>query len=400
VTTSVPNGWEIATLADLGSYHNGRGFKKAEWSQAGRPIIRIQNLTDPSKPFNRFDGAVDPRHEVRRGDILVSWAATLDAFRWEGDEAVLNQHIFKVESSIEREFHFWLLKDALDLVRRQTHGTAIVHVTREKFLSTPVLLPPAHERARILEELTEKVARVDAGERSLSSARTRCAALRLSLLNQVAPDGAPRIRIGDLGTVSVGATPSRKDPSLWDGDIPWVSSGEVAFCRISDTKEHITDAGLGNRAKRLHPPGTVMLAMIGEGKTRGQAAILDVAAAHNQNSAAIRLDRDKMLPEFLFYALMRQYEDNRRGGSGSQQPALNGDLVRGIEVACPSLKEQRELVAKVEGELDAVTRVEQSIDFALARVGVLRRSVIHQALSGETNGGFSAEAPVTVLATL
>jgi type I restriction enzyme S subunit len=97
--------------------------------------------------------------------------------------------------------------------------------------------------------------------------------------------------LGEVFGVYVGATPSRGDPSLWHGEVPWVSSGEVAFCRVSTTEEKITAKGLANTSTRVHPRGTVLLGMIGEGKTRGQAAILDIEACNNQNCAAIRFPK-------------------------------------------------------------------------------------------------------------
>ena len=75
---------------------------------------------------------------------------------------------------------------------------------------------------------------------------------------QELPDTWEWCGLGEVFGVYVGATPSRKAPSFWGGDVPWVSSGEVAFCRIADTEEKITDAGLSNASTRLHPPGTVL----------------------------------------------------------------------------------------------------------------------------------------------
>ena len=103
------------------------------------------------------------------------------------------------------------------------------------------------------------------------------------------PDGWCWTSFGEAFEVYVGATPSRKEPGFWNGNISWVSSGEVGFCRICETKERVTDLGLLNTSTSVHAPGTVLLGMIGEGKTRGQAAILDIPACHNQNSAAIRV---------------------------------------------------------------------------------------------------------------
>jgi hypothetical protein len=104
---------------------------------------------------------------------------------------------------------------------------------------------------------------------------------------------------------------------LWDGDIPWVSSGEVAFNRIKATRETIAPSAVSG-GKRLHPPGTVMLAMIGEGKTRGQTAILDIEAAHNQNCASIRVSETRILPEYVFAFFKERYLETRRGSSGGQ----------------------------------------------------------------------------------
>jgi hypothetical protein len=80
--------------------------------------------------------------------------------------------------------------------------------------------------------------------------------------------------MGEVFGVYVGATPSRKEPSYWDGSIPWVSSGEVAFCRILDTAENITEEGLARTSTRLHPEGTVLLGMIGEGKLEARQRFL------------------------------------------------------------------------------------------------------------------------------
>src|SRR5438105_4958984 len=114
-------------------YLNGRGFKKSEWSDIGRPIIRIQNLTGSGESFNYYNGDAEDRHTVREGDLLVSWAATLGVYVWRGPEAVLNQHIFKVESQIEPAFHRHLLEHVLSDLQRQTHGSGMVHITKDKF---------------------------------------------------------------------------------------------------------------------------------------------------------------------------------------------------------------------------------------------------------------------------
>jgi len=103
--SELPPGWTESKLGEIGEYLNGRGFKKAEWRESGRPIIRIQNLTGTNRLFNYFDGDAHESYIARPGDLLVSWAASLGAFVWRGPEAVVNQHIFKVRSHVDRQFH-------------------------------------------------------------------------------------------------------------------------------------------------------------------------------------------------------------------------------------------------------------------------------------------------------
>lgn len=84
-------------MGDIASYINGAAFKPSDWSNAGKPIIRIQNLNDASAPYNYFSGELDKKYEVHTGDVLISWATHLEAYIWSGDDSWLNQHIFRVD---------------------------------------------------------------------------------------------------------------------------------------------------------------------------------------------------------------------------------------------------------------------------------------------------------------
>lgn len=178
----LPGGWCLTDIGSLGNYLNGRGFKKGEWSEDGRPIIRIQNLTGSSEKFNFFEGQVDTKHEVEPGDLLMSWAATLGAFIWRGPSAVLNQHIFKVDSFIVRSFHYYVLLWALDALYRKAHGSGMVHVTKGKFEGTPVLLPPLQEQHRIVEVLESYLTRLDDAMATLERAQRNLKRYRASVL--------------------------------------------------------------------------------------------------------------------------------------------------------------------------------------------------------------------------
>jgi len=181
-TRELPAGWCSTDLGSLGKYLNGRGFKSSEWAERGRPIIRIQNLTGSSAKFNYFQGEVDPKHEVAHGDLLMSWAATLGAYVWRGPSAVLNQHIFKVESYVDRAFHYYALQWVLEALYRNAHGSGMVHITKAKFDGTPVLLPPAPEQHRIVEAIESYFTRLDDAVATLERVQRNLKRYRASVL--------------------------------------------------------------------------------------------------------------------------------------------------------------------------------------------------------------------------
>lgn len=197
------------------------------------------------------------------------------------------------------------------------------------------------------------------------------------------PDEWMKVRLGEIFDVEVGATPSRQHAEYWNGSIPWVSSGEVRFTTINKTREMITDIGLKNASTNLQPIGTVLLAMIGEGKTRGQSAILNIPAAHNQNTAAILVSKTLCQPKYIYYFLQLNYENTRRVGSGNNQKALNKERVRAIRVPFAPIAEQSIIVKEIEKRLSICENIEQTVNSALAQADAMRQSILKQAFEGK-----------------
>ena len=197
------------------------------------------------------------------------------------------------------------------------------------------------------------------------------------------PDTWKYCEINSIGNVFNGSTPSRKEANYWNGNINWISSGEVANLRINSTREQITQEGYDNSSVKLFPKGTVLIAMIGEGKTRGQTAILDIESTCNQNIAAVVLNHGLVLSEYLYNWFFMQYERNRSFGSGSGPKALNCQRVREIDFILPPLEEQKEIVRQVEKLFALADKVEAHYKKAKARVDKLSQSVLAKAFCGE-----------------
>jgi len=159
----LPEHWQVVRLGEVGKFINGYPFKPSDWVNKGLPIIRIQNLNDPRKSFNYFDGNLDKRYLIKNGDLLISWSASLGVFIWNGQDAWLNQHIFKavLDEGISKEYiYFCLLNFFILEASAHLHGSTMKHIVKEKFLTLSIPLPPLPEQreiARILQAVDQKI---------------------------------------------------------------------------------------------------------------------------------------------------------------------------------------------------------------------------------------------------
>ena len=303
-------------------------------------------------------------------------------------------------------------------------STTIPSLAKRDLLNIKMPVPPRPEQERIVANIEELFSELDKAVETLQTTKQQLAVYRQAVLKEAFegkytenwrgknPSASPqydfetvkinhpvykdtsgdenemalnlpkswlKVRFGDIFDVQVGATPSRRIPAYWSGDIHWVSSGEVRFNTIFQTGERITEEGLKHSSTNIQPIGTVMLAMIGEGKTRGQAAILAVPAAHNQNTAAILVPKTPCNSKYVYYFLQMNYENTRRVGSGNNQKALNKERVRALRIPFTSFAEQKEIVEEIESRLSVCDRIDQTVDTALQQADALRQSILKEA---------------------
>lgn len=156
------------------------------------------------------------------------------------------------------------------------------------------------------------------------------------------PKGWEVKNLGDIATISSGGTPSRSQSEYWDGDIPWVTTTEVNFGTITNTAQKITQLGMQCSSAKLFPKNTILMAMYGQGKTRGQVAKLGIEATTNQACAAI-IPKSGHSHEFLFQYLQAEYENIRSMSNGGGQNNLSAGLIKEIPVPVPPLAEQTKI---------------------------------------------------------
>lgn len=206
-------------------------------------------------------------------------------------------------------------------------------------------------------------------------------------MNSPLPSGWELSPLSELARVYSGGTPSRNVPAYWGGAIPWVTTAEIDSGYITSTRETITDAGLRASAARIAPPGTLLLAMYGQGKTRGKSALLGIAAAMNQACAAIEVS-SKVDPRYLLYYLSWQYDAIRSMSNAGSQDNLSGQIVRKIQIVLPTMPEQY----VVAGALDDASNQIKLLERLIAKKQAVKQGMMQQLLTGKMRlSGFSGQ---------
>ena len=192
------------------------------------------------------------------------------------------------------------------------------------------------------------------------------------------PDGWKLSTIEEISNVSSGGTPSRKNDAYWNGTIPWVTTADVKFKVIEDTSEKITEEGLANSSAKLFPVDTILMAMYGQGKTRGQVAKLGIKASTNQACAAIVLHPGYEV-DYYYQFLVSQYENIREMANSGGQENLSGGIVKSIQVPVPPLPEQKKIAQILSTWDQAITTTEQ----LLANSQQQKKALMQQLLTGK-----------------
>lgn len=151
--------------------------------------------------------------------------------------------------------------------------------------------------------------------------------------------GLPQIK--DIASISSGSTPNRNNSEYWNGNIAWVTTGELSSGHVNHTSELITVKAVKETKMRIYPQGTLLMAMYGQGKTRGTVAILEIDAAVNQACAAITVKDGKS--KFLFYQLKNSYQDIRKLSNTGNQENLNADIIKTYQVPWAPDEEQERI---------------------------------------------------------
>jgi type I restriction enzyme S subunit len=171
--------------------------------------------------------------------------------------------------------------------------------------------------------------------------------------------------LGELSEISSGGTPNRANQHFWNGSIPWVSTALIDFNLIDRAEEYITEEGLKNSSAKLYPVGTLLMAMYGQGKTRGKIAILNIEASTNQACASIITNKEVLNNLFAFQNISKRYNEIRDLSNQGGQENLSGGIIKKINISFPSIQEQQKIadfLTQIDNKINQLSQKKQLLE--------------------------------------
>lgn len=383
---------KMSTLGNVATYINGRAFKPSEWETEGLPIIRIQNLTNPSAPYNFSSKLLEEKYRVKQGDLLFAWSASLGAHIWTGHDAWLNQHIFRVIPSeqVKKKYLYYFLLQVVAELYAKTHGSGMVHITKAPFMNTPIPVPALNEQERIVSKIEELFSRLDASVAELQTAKEKLKVYRQAVLKEAFDSvqaNSKRVTIKSVcETIKVGIVIKPTQYYVEQG-------GVFAFRNANVRRNYIEDKDWAMISQEGHQKNLKSQVHIGDVLIARSGVNLGMAATVPQKYDGYNaIDVVIAVPkkEFILSQYLAQYTNSpygleivRKNQHGAAQVHLNVKEYGNLPIFLPNIPEQYSLLKKIESRLSVCDNIEQTIDTSLQQAEALRQSILKQAFEGE-----------------
>ena len=376
--------WEKRPIGEKVDLLSGYPFDGADISEdkTGTKLLRGINITEGvirhTAEIDRYYlGSTDElkKFELREGDLVIGMDGSKvgkNSALISSNEAgaLLIQRVARLRTTDPTLIRFIFLhinsSQFHRYVDRINTSSGIPHISAKQIRDFGIYFPSDPEQQKIADCLSSLDELIAAQGWKVEALKT----YKRGLMQQLFPregETIPRLLfpefrdapewkeapLGDLFDTSSGGTPDRAKREYWTGEIPWVTTSLVDFNFITEVDEFISEAGLENSSAKVFPKGTVLIAMYGQGKTRGKVAMLGIPAATNQACAAI-LPNDDIDHSFTFVNLCSRYEEMRRLSNSGGQENLSQALIRGLPFRYPKDVDEQSKIVDCFSELDVL----------------------------------------------
>ena len=406
----IPDHWAVKRLTDLANLVNGFPFDSKSFDRSqGTPLVRIRDLFNTTTEV-QWAGAPVPQAEIGNGDILIGMDGDFSVGWWAHGPALLNQRLCSVralEVRLSQRYLFYSLPFPLSALNDVTYATTVKHVSSLEILKFRLPCPSLDEQRAIATFLDRETAKIDElvarKERLIELLREKRTALITRAVTRGLDPNVPMKdsgvewlgeipahwevkKLGYVTNIGNGSTPSRNEARYWvDGSHPWLTSAKINEGVISTADQFVTDVALRECHLPGVPAGSALVAITGEGQTRGRAALLSIDSTISQHLAYVTPSCPDVDASFLVRLLEARYDwlRDESSGLGSTRAALTCEFLRSARFAFPPTGEQRAIAALVGCETAKIDTLIAKVKTACSQLGEFRIALISAAVTGK-----------------
>jgi len=413
MSSLVPDGWAIKPLVELASVDR-ESLKNSTQPDYKFWYIDIASVKTgavsvPAEPMVFSDSPSRARKRVCKGDVLMSTVRpNLQSFAYfdkDGDDYIASTGFAVITAKPSSNGKFIYQSILADDVTRQiaglVAGSNYPAISSLNVKNLELLAPPLPEQQKIAAILSTVDGVIEKTRAQIDKLKDLKTGMMQELLTKGIghtefkdspvgriPVGWGTDTIGNIAKFSSGGTPDRQNAGYWNGDVPWVKTGEINYKLICDTEEKITEAGVRGSSAKMIPSGAILMAMYGQGITRGKVAKLGIDATVNQACLAM-ITNSRVNNDFLYYFLSREYQNLRSLVQEGAQKNLSSGIVKEILLPIPPIEEQIAIV----GALHSVdVKIQLVIDRLKCRE-TIKKALMQDLLTGKVRVKINDKEP-------
>jgi type I restriction enzyme S subunit len=397
---SLPNGWELKRLDSVIKKFIVPQRDRPKTFDGNIPWCRIEDIDGIYLSKSKTGLSVSkevvesmPLRVYPKGTVIVSCSADLGRCAIIANPLITNQTFIGLVPSemIDSLYLYYLMGSKSKMLNNLATGATIKYLSKNKFQELLIPLPAITEQQRIVSIIDKCFTAIDQAKSIAEQNLKNAKELFESYLNGVFEnkgDDWEESTIGETCILMTGGTPSTTKKEYYhNGKIKWLVSGDINQREIFDCEGRITEMGLSNSNARILPINSVLIALNGQGKTRGTVAMLRTEATCNQSLVSIYpKDDTKILPELIYANLDGRYDEIRKltGDDGNERRGLNMPIIRKICFTYPkSIKEQKKIISRLDALKNETKKLEEKYKKKIEDLEELKKSILQKAFSGE-----------------